>query len=176
MNTTDTRPSPRYIRFTTRKSQNSVKGFTLIEILVVIGMLAILTTVVLVAVNPLRQFAQARNSERQANASAILNAVGNRIADNRGVFAGTGCEDIPSTETYMTTIGYDIRRCLVPSYISELPYDPAVGSNYCTDSACAESYHTGYTIRKDADSRVTVCAPESVESALGSPAMICLTR
>jgi hypothetical protein len=76
----------------------------------------------------------------------------------------------------MATTGYDIRDCLVPAYISELPVDPAVGNNECTAAECPETYHTGYTIRQEAGSRVTVCAPESVEAALGSPEMIYATR
>ena len=62
------------------------RGFTLIEILVVIGMLALLSTIVLVAVNPLRQFAEARNAQRQNDVAAILNAISERIADNGGLF------------------------------------------------------------------------------------------
>jgi prepilin-type N-terminal cleavage/methylation domain-containing protein len=59
------------------------KGFTLIEILVVIGMIALLAAIVLIAINPSRQFAQGRNSQRHNDASAILNAVGQYIADNK---------------------------------------------------------------------------------------------
>ena len=42
------------------------KGFTLIEILVVIGIMAVLATIVIIAINPAKQFAQARNADRTA--------------------------------------------------------------------------------------------------------------
>ena len=51
------------------------KGFTLIEILIVIGIIAILSSIVIIAVNPARQFAQARDTKRQSDVNAILNAV-----------------------------------------------------------------------------------------------------
>lgn len=166
------------------KKKKSARGFTLIEILVVIGMVAILAAVVLIAINPLRQFAQARNSQRSANVNAILNAIGNRIAENKGIFtdATTCTSALPSTTTGLgkTVTNYDIRPCLVPTYISELPYDPTNGTNTCIANDCGgagEDYDTKYTVAQDTTSgRITVCAPGAAEPSIAGSASYCLTR
>lgn len=154
------------------------RGFTLIEILVVIGLIAILASIVLVAINPARQFAQARNTQRISNVNAVLNAVGARIADKRGLFTSDSCTvSLPSSPLMMSEEDLDIRPCLVPDYISELPNDPRLGFS-CTDSTCADGYHTGYTIVQNASSsRITVCAPMAAEEeALPGSEPYCLTR
>lgn len=151
-------------------------GFTLIEILVVIGIIAILAAIVIIAINPAKQFAQARNTERGASVNAILNAIGQRMADNKGVFAGTfGSYTCPTLTTATSTIysatttaiGAIDLSCLTPTYIPSLPIDPTAGSGD----------NTGYTVTVDSTGRVNVCAPAAAnETALVDAKAICIKR
>lgn len=59
-------------------------GFTLIELLIVIALIAVLAGAVIIALNPARQFQQARNSERWSHTSALSNSIQQFIAENRG--------------------------------------------------------------------------------------------
>jgi len=138
-------------------------GFTLIELLIVIGILAILMGTMIVAINPARQFAQARNAQRWAHVNSILTAVYQNAVDNKGTFVcATGT--LPTSLTYMkpddgnpATTEYDICSCLAPTYLAEMPFDPSVG-NY---SNCT-SYDTGYQISQSATTkRITVSAPSA---------------
>lgn len=79
------------------------KGFTLIELLVVIGIIGILAAIVLVAVNPGRQFAQARNTTRQSDLIQITNAVYQFASENNGNLPGT--DDDPQTQEFPTCTG-----------------------------------------------------------------------
>ncbi len=175
---------------TNKKELKKQAGFTLIEILVVIGMIAILATIVIIAINPARQFAQGRNTQRTSNVNAILNAIGQRMADNKGLFIDpsdttsvcyTAGEDLPVSAGVenLSLAGKNIRACLVPTYITELPVDPTDGINKCTNDACSgsgDTYDTKYTVERDANGRVKVCAPNGVEGALPGSAAICVTR
>lgn len=58
-----------------RKLSNQQSGFTLVELLVVIGILGILMAITIIAINPVQQFQNSRNSQRQADVTSILDAV-----------------------------------------------------------------------------------------------------
>jgi prepilin-type N-terminal cleavage/methylation domain-containing protein len=76
------------------------KGFTLVEILVVIVLLAIIAVAVIAAINPLEQLRRAKDSAREQNAETLLSAI-NRYQvtreDNPEIFDSTdsiSCEEI----------------------------------------------------------------------------------
>lgn len=133
------------------------KGFTLIEVLLVIVIIAILAGIVLIAINPGRQVSQANNAQRSSDVNALLNAIHQYSIDNRGALP-TG---ITTTAADIGDGAGEVDICddIVPTYMAGLPTDPTDAAATYTD--CATAYNTGYTVVQDANGRVTVAAPSA---------------
>ncbi len=138
------------------KIQNE-KGFTLLEILLVVAAIAILAGIVILAINPNKQLGNARNAQRQADVNTILNAVYQYAIDNNGTIPST----ITTTQTEIcrTATCTDLIDLGVltanEKYIVGMPYDPTGNS---TNGA-------GYEIKKSANGRITVVAPDAEQDA-----------
>ena len=134
------------------------KGFTLLEILLVIAAIGILAAIVLVAINPNRQISQARNAQRRSDVNTIYKALEQYLIDNQSYeVGGTGITDAPKevcktgtevsgSTTTSCTDKVDL-RVLVPNYIAAIPADPGV-INYRVN-------------RNSANNRISVTAPSA---------------
>jgi len=135
------------------------KGFTLVELLVVIGILTVLFSIVLIAINPSRQFSQANDTQRRGDISTFLNAIYQYSADNNNQVPGGV---ITSLQTIASGSGnLDLCTFLVPTYIEKMPADPTTGYyTNCTD------YNTGYTIISSGENEITISATPEVVKAI----------
>ena len=133
-------------------------GFTLVEILIVIAIIGILAAMVIISINPNRQFKSARDTQRLTNISTLLNAIGQNTAEHKGVFICNGVAlAFPTASTTIKDSGFNLAPCLVPDYLQALPFDPNLTGAVYTSTT---SYDTGYEIIQDtATSRITIDAP-----------------
>ena len=75
--------------------QRYLRGFTLVEILVVLAIVGILSVIVLVALNPGERQAQARDTGRLNSVTQMGHAIQSYYSARQGAFPQTG------TQTYV---------------------------------------------------------------------------
>lgn len=135
------------------------KGFTLVELLIVIAIVAVLATATIVVLNPAELLAQARDAQRIADLDNLRTALGLYVisvtspnlcqaATNNGCSAGgrctgdpgvgngpfatTTCAAIVTTRTVGNAGWVDVDLTTIPggSPVSILPIDPSNGATY----------------------------------------------
>ncbi len=144
--------------------KNFQKGFTLIEIFVILGIVAILAAIVLIAINPERQFQQANDSERWSNVNTLVNALSQYRTDSRGQLPPsiTGEEKQICKSTAIATSSCADLSLLVPTYIVAVPVDP-LNMEEPNDSGYVIATTTGNLIQISAPKRQISTAPIHVE-------------
>lgn len=127
------------------------KGFTLVELLVVIGILAILTAAVVVVLNPAELLRQSRDAQRLSDFDAVRSAVSLYLSSattptvsNTGyamVNTGYACYSLSGTCTATTSTAIDgtgwvainfseLSSVGLNSPLSALPVDPVNNATY----------------------------------------------
>lgn len=149
-----------------------VRGFTLIELLIVIGVIAVLATVVIVALDPVRRFQDARDARRRNDIDQIITAAKTHQVDNGGAYlasitamtAGSayqigtnaaGC-NAGCTAQVTQAACVDITGFVTAGYLGSVPFDPSSGVATATD----------YYMIRNANGTLTVgaCDPERATS------------
>ena len=104
------------------------KGFTLIELIIVVAIIALLAAATFVAVNPAKRIGDAQNAQRWADVTAIADAWSTYIADNSGSLPTT-------TNAQVTTL--ENTTYLITTSTWAVPLNPTV--ELCTASSTAVS-------------------------------------
>ena len=134
------------------------KGFTLIEILLVVAAIGILAGIVILAINPTKQLADTRNAQRKVDVNTILSAVYQYAIDNNGTIPASItttdteiCKTTASTCTGLTDLSVLTDDGM---YLTAIPNDPS-----------SSSTGVGYNILKSSNGRITVSAPNAEQGA-----------
>lgn len=137
-------------------------GFTLIEILLVMALLAALATIVLIAINPAQKFKQQRDTQRTTDLASIAGAVQQYYVDHQGQFPSPIDTTVRTIKNGSGAGIADLCAVLSPSYLVVMPKDPSGTYTDCT------AYDTKYTIKKESSTsdRIVVTAAGEINGTI----------
>lgn len=153
---------------------NNKKGFTLVELLIVIAILGTLAVVVLIALNPVQQLARTRDSGRISGVSQLGHAIDAWSTQNNGDYPeadGANCDGTPAPTDWgecLTVLG-DVNT--IPSEINDTLFEApctteAINNTWCYDRSNAGGVLSFVIYSKlEAQTNIQSCADPSTEDA-----------
>ena len=140
------------------KKQLKNRGFTLVEILIVVALIAILAVIALITINPAEANKRARDAQRLKEIGTIMGVIQQYLDDNlaTATTAVTADSDNSSGSTNCDTSGWHgLALC---AYANQVPRDPMNrnGDYVLTDGTVTEGDIT-YQINIDDAARYRIC-------------------
>ncbi len=159
------------------KQNFSSRGFTLIELIIVIAVISLLAAATFVAVDPAKRIGMARDAQRWADITAIADAISTYVADNSGTYptstvtnglyylimasSTTGASGFTCQNVAEEAMGVQLDSKLIPTYLPTMPLDPGGTTIYGTVG-------TGYYFSKNAAGRTIIGACKESDYATAS--------
>ena len=165
-------------------TKKRIAGFTMVELIIVIAIIAILAGIIFVAIDPARRLHEARNARRRSDVNTVLDALIKYQADNQGAHystvaaatagsyyaVGTNAAGCNTTCTAQTTQAACVDLSAIPAgYLAIIPQDPSSGSTGNTD----------YYVMRSAAGSLTVGSCDSEgegAGGAGTPPAISVSR
>lgn len=130
------------------------QGFTIIELIVVMGVISVLATVLITIINPIAQFAKSRDGKRKADLEQMRAALEEYRADQGSYFTP------PGSQAYLVACGNSFSTGST-TYIQNMPCDP-LGSGQLYNS---QNY--AYGVNPTGSSYAAVACLENANDSQG---------
>jgi prepilin-type N-terminal cleavage/methylation domain-containing protein len=145
----------------TNRLSNTPNGFTLVELIIVIAIIAILAAAIFVAIDPARRLHEARNARRITDIATLLDALKSYQADNNGDLYATVAAVLPGNYYQIGTAdgscdsdcaGQTTDQVCVDlsgigtNYLAQIPRDPKTGTPEMTRYAISPDTNGALTL------------------------------